>query len=159
MTSLKKAMLEAPGKRSSITLSAIGMTLLLAGCSSMGMGMGMGNSTAGKVSLNGASEVPPNVSTATGSGVITVAADHSVSGSVSTTGITGKVAHIHLAAKGSNGPVVIPLTKGADGTWTVPAGAKLTDAQYASYVAGNLYVNVHSEAMPAGEIRGQISSN
>ena len=36
------------------------------------------------------------------------------------------------------------------------AGAKLTDAQYDSFKAGNLYVNVHSAANKGGEIRAQL---
>jgi hypothetical protein len=40
-----------------------------------------------------------------------------------------------------------------------PAGAKLTDAQYAAYKAGNLYVNVHSAKNPGGEIRAQLKGN
>jgi hypothetical protein len=52
--------------------------------------------------------------------------------------------------------VIIPLTKSGDGTWSVPAGAKLTDAQYAAFKAGDLYVNVHSAANKGGEIRGQL---
>jgi hypothetical protein len=32
----------------------------------------------------------------------------------------------------------------------------LTDAQYASYKAGNLYYNFHTEAHKSGEIRAQI---
>jgi hypothetical protein len=38
----------------------------------------------------------------------------------------------------------------------VPEGAKLTDAQYESYKAGNLYYNIHSAAYKGGEVRGQI---
>ena len=50
-------------------------------------------------------------------------------------------AHIHEAAPGVNGPVIVPLAKSSDTTFTVPANAKLTDAEYAAYKAGNLYVN------------------
>jgi CHRD domain len=39
----------------------------------------------------------------------------------------------------------------------VPEGTKLTDDQYKSYKAGNLYVNVHTDAHKGGEIRAQIS--
>ncbi|MDS4040480.1 MAG: CHRD domain-containing protein [Candidatus Competibacter sp.] len=38
----------------------------------------------------------------------------------------------------------------------LPLGAKLTDAQYASLRAGNLYVNVHTVAHPGGEPRAQL---
>ena len=108
-----------------------------------------------KVMLAGAQEVPPVKSDGAGSGTITVGADKSVSGSVTTTVIAGTAAHIHEAAAGKNGPVIIVLTKAGD-TYTVPAGAKLTDAQYASFEAGNLYVNVHTAANAGGEIRGQL---
>ena len=155
---LEKAKFRRSTLRAGSALSAMAIAMLLvSGCSSMGGPLAM--QPVGKVSLAGANEVPPAPSTATGSGTITVAADKSVSGSVTTTGVAGTMAHIHVAAKGANGPVIIPLTKTAEGVWSVPAGARLTDAQYASYVAGDLYVNVHSKAYPGGEIRSQISSN
>lgn len=109
------------------------------------------------ISLDGSHEVPPVNTTATAMGTITVAADKSVRGSITTTGIDARSAHIHEGAPGTNGPVIIPLEKTADNTWSVPAGAMLTDAQYASYMAGNLYVNVHSAAYPNGEIRAQLN--
>ncbi|MFI4940898.1 MAG: CHRD domain-containing protein [Burkholderiales bacterium] len=108
------------------------------------------------VTLDGAHEVPSNASTATGSGTLTFAADKSVSGNLTTKGIDGTMAHIHEAAAGKNGPVIVKLSKSGADTWSVPPGTKLTDAQYASYKAGNLYVNVHSATIPGGEIRGQL---
>jgi len=79
-----------------------------------------------------------------------------VSGSVMVKGINATAAHIHEAAKGKNGPVIVPLTKSGDNTFSVAAGAKLTDAQMQALQAGNLYVNVHSAANPNGEIRAQL---
>jgi hypothetical protein len=108
-----------------------------------------------KVTLAGDQEVPPVKTAAAATGTIVVGDDKSVSGSVTSTGVAGTAAHIHEAASGANGPVIIPLTKSGD-TYTVPAGAKLSDAQYASFKAGNLYVNVHSAANAGGEIRAQL---
>jgi hypothetical protein len=109
-----------------------------------------------QISLTGAQEVPPVSTAGSGNGSITVGADQSVSGSVTTMGVEGTMAHIHMAAPGANGPVIVPMAKTADGVWSVPAGAKLTDAQFQSFKDGNLYVNVHSAANRGGEIRGQL---
>jgi hypothetical protein len=121
------------------------------------LSLSTGLALAADVTLTGANEVPPVSTSATGTGTITIADDGAVSGSVRTTGIDGTVAHIHLGATGKNGGVIVPLTKGADGSWMVPAGAKLTPEQLASYKAGDLYVNVHSEAHKGGEIRAQLT--
>ena len=109
-----------------------------------------------KVDLGGDQEVPKVTTQAKGNGTITVGDDKSVKGSVTTSNINGTAAHIHEAEAGKNGGVIIPLTKNGDNGWSVPAGAKLTDAQYESYKKGNLYLNVHTAANPGGEIRGQI---
>ena len=110
-----------------------------------------------KVTLSGAQEVPAVTTSASGGGTIMINADKSVAGSVKTTGVAGTMAHIHMAAAGKNGPVIVPLTQGADNTWSVPAGAKLTDEQYNAYKAGDLYVNVHSAENKGGELRGQLN--
>ena len=117
---------------------------------------GLANAADVSVKLTGAEEVPAVTTTATGSGKISIAADKTVTGSVKTTGFVGTVAHIHEAEPGKSGPPIITLTKSGDDTWTVPAGSKLTDAQLASFKAGNLYVNVHSAEHKPGEIRGQL---
>src|SRR5262249_24829996 len=93
---------------------------------------------------------------ATGSGAISVLMDRSVSGSITTSGIAGTAAHIHLAPAGQNGPVIVSLTRTADNMWSVPPGVRLTDTQYDAFKQGNLYVNVHSAALPSGQVRGQM---
>jgi hypothetical protein len=109
-----------------------------------------------KVSLTGAEETPPVTTSATATGTIKINKDKTVSGTIKTTGIDGTVAHIHVGAPGEAGPPIITLEKTADGVWAVPAGSKLTDDQYASFKAGNLYVNVHSAEHKPGEIRAQL---
>ena len=133
---------------SPLQLSAIAFSLLLLG--------GMATSHAAEVKLSGGEEVPAVQSSAAGQGDISVGSDKKVSGSVSTSGVEGTAAHIHMGARGKSGPVVVPLMKGSDNNWTVPAGATLTDPQYKAYQAGDLYVNVHSAAHKDGEIRGQL---
>jgi CHRD domain-containing protein len=108
------------------------------------------------VKLSGAEEVPPVQTSGTGEGTIRVNSDGAVEGSVKTTGVDGTMAHIHQGAKGQNGPVIIPLTKSGD-TYTVPAGAKLNEAQIKAFKEGGLYVNVHTAKNKGGEVRGQLT--
>jgi hypothetical protein len=124
------------------------LSLALAACA--------GLASAQTVKLSGDQEVPPVTTAASGESRISVAADGSVTGTVTTTGLDGTMAHIHQAAAGKNGPVIVPLAKAADGQWAVPAGAKLTPEQLKAYQAGELYVNVHSAANKPGEIRAQL---
>ena len=109
-----------------------------------------------KVTLSGNQEIPPVTTSASGTGTFAVGADKSVSGSVTISGMSATVAHVHEAAAGTTGPIISPLTKISDNVWALPPSVKLTDAQYESYKAGNLYFNVHSAAYKSGEIRGQI---
>jgi hypothetical protein len=108
------------------------------------------------VKLTGAQEVPAVSSAAAGTGTVSIGEDKSVKGSVTTTGIEGTAAHIHLGATGKNGPPIIALVKSGDNHWSVPANSQLTDEQYKSFKNGELYVNVHSAAHPGGEIRAQL---
>ncbi|MBM3359208.1 MAG: CHRD domain-containing protein [Betaproteobacteria bacterium] len=125
--------------------------ILLAGCAAMGTGDGV------QVTMTGAEEVPPVTTAASGTGVLRVAEDMSVSGRFKLQNAAQiLVAHIHVGAAGATGPVIIPLRKIADNEWEVPPGAKLTESQYQSYKAGGLYVNFHSAKYKGGEIRGQI---
>ena len=107
--------------------------------------------------LNGSSQVPAVTTSATGTAQIKVLPSRTVSGDISIFGMEPTVAHLHEAAVGKNGPPIITLTKAANDRFSVPPDAKLTEAQYASYLAGNLYVNVHSAQHPEGEIRAQLA--
>ena len=141
--------------RRSLVLAAGSLALLVAGCSHVPSWMG-GGGQAVHVDLGGGQEVPPVVVDGTGTGTITIASDGAVSGSVTTRGVAGIAAHIHEGAIGQNGPVIIPLEKTGPDTWSVPKGAKLTDAQMAAFKRGDLYVNVHTARHRGGEVRGQI---
>lgn len=113
--------------------------------------------------LSGDEEVPPVLTTtATGRAVLALTADASslyyrvrVEDILSIT-----AAHVHSAPLGTNGPVVFPLYTGT-GTFDPdhPAFGVVTPTipQLFDLVRGTYYVNVHTEAHPAGEIRGQIA--
>ncbi len=124
---------------------------VMAGYSSMALGE--------NVTLSGGSEVPPVTTTAAGTGTITIDADRSVKGSVTVKDLTATASHIHEGAAGTNGPVIVPFTKTGDNTFAAAADAKLTEAQYAAYKAGNLYVNVHSAKNAGGEVRAQLKGS
>ena len=109
-----------------------------------------------RLKLSGGEEVPPVATSAAGEGVLTVNPDMTVNGGIATTGIVATMAHIHIGKAGANGPVAITLTRSGDNGWAVPAGAKFTEAQYQAYLAGDLYVNVHSAEHKGGEIRAQL---
>ncbi|NEX63796.1 CHRD domain-containing protein [Noviherbaspirillum galbum] len=127
----------------------------LGGCGAM-QKMGLGGDKPASVELTGAQEVPPNPTKASGRSTIAVAADRTVSGSVIVEDMNAMAAHIHQGAAGANGPVIVPLTKTSEKVFSVPAGARLTESQYAAYKEGNLYVNVHSATYPGGEVRVQM---
>lgn len=67
--------------------------------------------------------------------------------------------HIHLGATGKSGSIVVPLCgpcrSGASGTYV----RKLPAAVLNAIVAGRTYVNVHTKANPAGEVRGQVAAS
>lgn len=117
-----------------------------------------GIATAGemKVNLSGDQEVPPVQTSASGTGTITVEDDKSIKGTITVTDIKPTGAHIHEAPTGKTGDPIITLEKTGENEWSVPSGAKLTDAQYDAAKAGGLYVNIHSNEHKGGEIRGQI---
>jgi hypothetical protein len=136
---------------------AITAAALVAGCADMKSKMPdwMPGSGAISVTLSGAEEVPPVKTEGSGSGSFRVAEDGTITGSVTTKGVPGTMAHIHQGAKGKNGPVIVPLAKNGD-TYSVPEGRKLTEAQMKALKEGGLYVNVHTAKHKGGEVRAQL---
>lgn len=120
------------------------------------------------VNLSGSEEVPPVQTEATGVAEF-IPGEDSVAYSVNATNIQGVTAgHIHLGKRGENGPIVVTLFKydspmnevSETGTITADklegplAGKQLSDLGAAG-ANGTLYVNIHTEQNPNGEIRGQ----
>jgi hypothetical protein len=145
--------------RRSLWVGVGGAAMLVAGCAGMSPGK--------SIALSGNQTVPPVTTNATGTAEITIR--HSkcpsaatglpcpqVFGTVTTSGVAATAVHIHQAATGKNGPVVVPLTKTGDNVWVVAPNTYISDAQFYDYGQGELYVNVHSDANKGGEIRGQL---
>ncbi len=106
--------------------------------------------------INGASESSPNPSTATGSSTATFNKDTKIlTVNVTFSGVTATNGHIHKGAVGVAGGVIFgftaPITSPIN--YTSPA---LDATQEADLFANLYYVNIHSAAYPAGEIRGQL---
>lgn len=105
--------------------------------------------------LRGANEVPANASTNSGGTVVTVDGTTGVVTWITTSSILQTAAtghHIHQAAAGVNGPVVVNFGGAYSGSVTVtPALATSILANPAGF-----YVNLHTAAFPGGEIRGQL---
>jgi CHRD domain/Secretion system C-terminal sorting domain len=115
--------------------------------------------------FSGAQEVPANASTATGSVAGSYDPKSGLLGiKVTYVGLAANatLAHIHRAARGVNGGVIIdfaPLgfTFGAQ-SGTFSKVIPLTPTQAADLLAGNLYANIHNASFPGGEIRAQLNA-
>ncbi len=108
-----------------------------------------------KATLNGASEVPANASTATGSATLSFSTTTKIFTSTVTHTISAPISgHIHKGAIGVSGGPVFPFASLTSPiTYTSIA---LSASQEADLNAGLYYVNIHSDAFPDGEIRGQL---
>jgi len=116
--------------------------------------------------LSGAQEVPPVVTDTTGIYALRYDVDQKlleirvqVAPTV-TTPITVTASHIHAGAAGANGSVLFTLFDTptyVTSTLTFGGSFVLSQAQEDALLADGLYVNVHTESYPAGEVRSQIT--
>ena len=117
-------------------------------------------SMAFKASLSGAEEVPPTNAAGTGAVDLTYDdANKTLTWKGTYSGLTGNPtgAHLHGPADvGQNAGVEVPLEVTAS---PFEGSAALNDAQAADLLAGKLYLNIHTEANPDGELRGQVTKS
>ena len=105
--------------------------------------------------VNAASEVPANPSTATGIATLTFNTTTKIFSITVTHNIAAPTGgHIHKGAVGVSGGVIFPFA-----TLTSPinyTSVALDAAQEADLNANLYYVNIHTAAYGGGEIRGQL---
>jgi hypothetical protein len=138
------------------TALAAFVTVGLAGC---GMMHSMTSSTSTYVATMSGSQESPAVNTGgTGNAEVTYDRNSQMATyRVSYSALSGPAtaAHIHgPAGPGQNAGVVVPFTN--VGSSPITGQVKLTPEQFNQLSSGQWYVNVHTAAHPAGEIRGQL---
>ncbi len=152
--------------RMNLTVVFLSVTLLGAGCGLYGIGNPSNDATEFTATLTGDAERPdPVVTDAMGTGTFSLNADETeLTYNISASGLSGDVigAHFHFSVDGAagSGEIVFAITDmivndgdggaTADGTWP------LTAVDLVNLRLDYIYVNFHTEANPAGEIRGNL---
>lgn len=113
--------------------------------------------------LVGANEVPSVPTTGVGAASGTI---NDVTGDLTWNVFAGGLssdpvaAHFHLGAPGTNGDVVVNL--GMRSTVFPKGGVWMGNANVLDnlkeFLAGNFYINIHTQKVPSGEIRGQVTT-
>lgn len=125
--------------------------------------------------LVGAEEVPPVTTAAAGTASFTLSqGNDTLFVNISVNGLSNvRFGHFHQAARGSNGPVVTDLVlaptlvgvqNGRIGRQFITAAnlvGGLAGQPLSALVtlinAGSIYVNLHTDQFPGGELRGQVA--
>ncbi|HET9984965.1 MAG TPA: CHRD domain-containing protein [Longimicrobiales bacterium] len=120
--------------------------------------------------MTDAEEVPPTGTAATGRATYMLTG-RTITYTITVEGLSGPAvaAHIHVGAKGVNGPIVLPFSPASVASGQLASGtidldqpivfgsSSITgDSLLVLMNNGNAYTNVHTAAHPGGEIRGQI---
>jgi hypothetical protein len=108
--------------------------------------------------LSGLNEVPPNASPATGFATLNLNDQTlQMNWQLDFSGLMGPTtaSHIHRAPAGVNGPVIYPLAIGVFQSG-VQGVLQFNATDLPDLLNLGLYVNIHTQVFPGGEIRGQI---
>lgn len=142
-----------------VLTAAAASALALAGCATLEEAAAEAVNTSYRANLTGAQEVGPGDPDGSGRAEITIADDFDqVCWDISDVRNIGEVtaAHIHVGARGVNGPPVFPLTKSNEGTWKGCSGGAEWTQDRISGDPERFYVNLHTAEYPNGAIRGQL---
>lgn len=139
---------------------ALASATALASCATLEEGAAEALNTTYRANLTGAQEVGGGDPDGSAQAEVTIADNFDqVCWSVHDVRNIGPVtaAHIHVGARGVNGPPVFTLTKSNEGSWKgCSEGAEWKQDR----IQGNpeaFYVNLHTAEYPNGAIRGQLS--
>ena len=136
-------------------LGWVGVLLALSGPSALGAAYDF------TINMNGSQEVPVNLVPGTGAGVASYDdVSNLLTWSMTWSDLTGPAAGIHFhgpAGVGTNAAVQVNL--GAISGLTSPTfgAVVISEVQEAQLLNSLWYVNIHTEAYPDGEIRGQVT--
>jgi hypothetical protein len=135
------------------TLTALALTALIAGAAPAAAEM-----VNLKADLKGGNEVPPVTTNASGSFTAQYdTASKKLTWKGNYSGLSGNAtaAHFHGPAdKDKNAGVVVPFKEFGS---SFEGSAELTEAQANDLLGGRWYVNIHTQANPGGELRGQVT--
>lgn len=85
--------------------------------------------------------------------------DSTLSGSIQLNGVVASAAHIHSGFAGENGDVVVAFEAGDSADILVLPETALDEAMLEVLLDGGLYINIHTDAFPGGEMRAQLIVN
>jgi hypothetical protein len=110
--------------------------------------------------MNGEAEVPTGDRNADGTASIRTRGNE-VCYDLRWSGVDATASHIHKAAPGKAGPIVVPFfAQDTAVAGDKKSGCAKADSEVVAAInakPGNYYVNVHSAEFPKGEIRGQLA--
>ena len=119
--------------------------------------------------IDGAQEAPPVTSAATGSGFLSLDREfENIHFEAIVNGLSDTLtsAHFHQAPVGVPGPIIFPLTQFIEtplndsvaiyGDWIDEDSIAFDTTAMNALFAGEVYINLHTDLYPNGEVRGQV---